>query len=232
MKVYCVYKHTSPNGKVYIGITSVNPIDRWANGNGYRHNLYFTSAIKKYGWENIKHEILCENLHKEEAEQKEIELIMLYKSNQKEFGYNIENGGNHHGKHSEKTKQKISESHIGMKYDDNFSKRMSELKKGNKNRLGKKLSEYSKGKISEKNKGKLLGDKNYFYGKRFRGACNPRAIAISQYDLNGVFIKTLESANLFATELGVRNASHVIQCCKGKRNSAYGFKWKYAKEVV
>ena len=47
---YCVYKHTSPNGMVYIGITRQNPIKRWMNGKGYSYNTYFYNAILKYGW--------------------------------------------------------------------------------------------------------------------------------------------------------------------------------------
>lgn len=39
-KKYCIYKHTSPSNKSYIGITSMNPLDRWKNGNGYSHNSY------------------------------------------------------------------------------------------------------------------------------------------------------------------------------------------------
>ena len=66
---YCVYKHTSPNGKVYIGITSQNPIARWRNGKGYSNNTHFKNAIDKYGWDNFKHEILHSELSKEEAEQ-------------------------------------------------------------------------------------------------------------------------------------------------------------------
>ena len=62
---YSVYKHTSPNGKVYIGITSRKPEQRWSNGYGYVKNKHFTHAINKYGWENIKHEILFSNLTKE-----------------------------------------------------------------------------------------------------------------------------------------------------------------------
>lgn len=58
IKNYCVYKHTSPSNKVYIGITSQEPERRWKNGNGYKKNLYFTKAIKKYGWDNFAHEIL------------------------------------------------------------------------------------------------------------------------------------------------------------------------------
>lgn len=33
--MWSVYKHTSPSGKVYIGITSRDPTKRWANRWGY-----------------------------------------------------------------------------------------------------------------------------------------------------------------------------------------------------
>ena len=36
MREYSVYKHTFPNGKVYIGITKQNPLKRWRNGTGYK----------------------------------------------------------------------------------------------------------------------------------------------------------------------------------------------------
>ena len=32
---YCVYIHTAPNGKMYIGQTSQKPEARWNNGRGY-----------------------------------------------------------------------------------------------------------------------------------------------------------------------------------------------------
>lgn len=53
-KQYYVYKHTVPNGKVYIGITKQNPSKRWLNGLGYKHSTYFFNAIVKYGWLNIE----------------------------------------------------------------------------------------------------------------------------------------------------------------------------------
>lgn len=46
-KDYCVYKHTLPNNKVYIGITKQIPSLRWANGRGYKHSNYFYNAILK-----------------------------------------------------------------------------------------------------------------------------------------------------------------------------------------
>lgn len=105
---FTVYKHVSPSGKVYIGITSQSVNKRWNNGHGYRHNEYFYRAILKYGWDNFKHEILFTGLTKEQAEQKEIELIKLYNSTDNNYGYNIQNGGNYTGKHSESSKLKMS----------------------------------------------------------------------------------------------------------------------------
>ena len=90
---YCVYKHTTPNNKVYIGITSKHPEERWMSGYGYRKNSHFQRAINKYGWKNIKHEVLYSHLTQLEAENKEKELIKLYKSNNRNFGYNNDNGG-------------------------------------------------------------------------------------------------------------------------------------------
>lgn len=111
---YKVYIHKNKlNGKVYIGITSQPVNQRWRNGTNYYGNEYFNNSIKKYGWNNFEHEVLYDGLTKEEAEQIEIELIKHYNSTNRDKGYNIENGGNTTGKHSEETKRKISESQKG-----------------------------------------------------------------------------------------------------------------------
>lgn len=88
---YIVYKHTSPSGKVYIGITKKSPKSRWNNGKGYASQQLFYRAIKKYGWDKFKHEILFENLTHDEACKKEIELIRFYKS--QKLSYNQTDGG-------------------------------------------------------------------------------------------------------------------------------------------
>lgn len=90
---YTVYIHTNIiNQKVYIGITKQTPERRWQNGHGYKET-YFGNAIKKYGWDNFKHEILFTGLSKEDACEIEIMLIEKYNSNNKEKGYNICEGG-------------------------------------------------------------------------------------------------------------------------------------------
>lgn len=90
---YSVYIHTTPSGKKYVGLTSTKPIKRWDNGRGYVQNSHFFNAILKYGWINIQHEIVYENLTEEEAKQKEIELIAFYKTTDRKYGYNVTIGG-------------------------------------------------------------------------------------------------------------------------------------------
>ena len=105
MKKYCIYKHTSPSGKVYIGQTCMKPEDRWRNGRGYRNQLLFYRAIQKYGWENFTHEILFDGITKEEADMWEIFLIHIYK--RKKISYNLDSGGNANKVRSEETKKKL-----------------------------------------------------------------------------------------------------------------------------
>nr|DAL08534.1 MAG TPA_asm: intron associated endonuclease [Caudoviricetes sp.] len=179
-KTYCVYKHTSPSGKVYIGITCQKPEKRWANGKGYRHNEYFWRAIQKYGWKNFKHEILFSDLNEKEAKMKEMELIEQYKSNIPEFGYNFSSGGESHTgiKLSEEAKKKISEANKGRLAGKNnplygvrrcgednpfYGKSHTEdtKEKIRNKRIGTHLTEETKQKISNATK----GENNPRYGK-------------------------------------------------------------------
>ena len=90
---YIVYKHTAPNGKAYIGITHQTPNNRWRiGGKGYSKSPVFYKAIKKYGFEKFKHEILFENLNYNEACLKEIELIKQFNTLVPN-GYNVDEGG-------------------------------------------------------------------------------------------------------------------------------------------
>lgn len=97
-KSWTVYKHIFPNDKVYIGITCLDVNTRWKDGFGYldksKNGKYsqrrMFKAIVKYGWMNIKHEIVAEGLSESEAQTIEMQLIGQYKSNDPQFGYNID----------------------------------------------------------------------------------------------------------------------------------------------
>ena len=92
MAGFKVYMHIFPNNKVYIGITNQTTKRRWRKGYGYKGQVVY-DAILKYGWDNIKHLVLFDNLTQNEAQKKEIQLIKLFNSTSHKNGYNVLNGG-------------------------------------------------------------------------------------------------------------------------------------------
>ena len=150
MKKYYVYIHVCPNGKRYVGVTGRDPESRWQEGNGYQYNKHFYSAILKYGWNNIIHEVF-EVDSKEEMYRKEVELISFYHSNDPEYGYNNSTGGeySHLGcKCSEESRKKMSEANKNKWSDPEYREKMSEVnkKKWSDPEIRKKISEAMKGK--------------------------------------------------------------------------------------
>ena len=232
--MYTVYKHTCPNGKVYIGITSQKLENRWRKGKGYCKNTLFHRAIEKYGWDNLKHETLFENLTKEEAEQKEIELISSHKSNERECGYNVANGGQCVGMFSEETKEKLRKANIGKKQSEETKRKISEALKGEKCYLfGKHLSEETKEKLSKAHLGKKLSEATRErMRERFKreshpmlgrkGADNPVAKAVLCVETNIVY-----PSITMASEQNKVDAASITNVCKGRRKTAGGFHWQY-----
>lgn len=212
--MYCVYMHTFPNGKVYIGITSQEPERRWRiDGSGYKGTSLMSNAIKKYGWENVKHDILFSGLSREQAEAKEVELIALYKSNQREYGYNVKQGGdiNHGFKLSEETRRK-----------------MSEARKGEKNHwYGKHLPEELRQKLSVAHKGKTINKEAIMRGalkRRGKNAYNARKVW--QCTKTGEKIKMFDSMADARNETGA-SLQDIYNCCVGRQKTAHGYKWEY-----
>ena len=92
-----IYMHKNKiNGKVYIGQTiQNNPLLRWRkNGKGYykKGKSHFLNAIKKYGWDNFEHIIICK-CKKEDLNKLEKYYIKKYNSFNPKFGYNETTGG-------------------------------------------------------------------------------------------------------------------------------------------
>ena len=120
---WIIYMYTFPNGKRYIGKTSTSLKDRQGGANwaGYNNCIVLMKAVEKYGIENIKQEILFEDIMTDEYSSRlEQTCILLFKANCRRFkdpqcGYNTTDGGEgtigH--RHTEESKRKMSESKKG-----------------------------------------------------------------------------------------------------------------------
>ena len=226
---HCVYKHTAPNGKVYIGQTQQNPPEkRWLYGKGYHCNAYFTNAINKYGWNNFQHEIIADKLTKEEADEMEIRLIAEYNSADKRYGYNIALGGNGFGTHSEESRKKMSESHAGKKLTEEHKKHIREAsrrqneetrKKKSLSHIGLKHSEETKRKMSEIQKARTQKEINDIYKK-----ASKQVLCVE----TGV---VYDSTRLVERLLGI-DCSQISRVCNGKAKTAGGYHWQFYNEDV
>ena len=157
---YCVYMHINKiNNKVYIGQTCQKPEKRWKNGYGYKEGTHFRSAINKYGWDNFEHIVLVEGLSLEKANEIERLLIALWDTRNPDRGYNICFGGDNH-KLSEETKEKIGATKVGNKYmlgkhhTEKTKQKISESHKGENHYLyGKHHPDETKQKMSQSHRG-------------------------------------------------------------------------------
>ena len=211
MENYKVYIHKFPNGKAYVGITRQEPKIRWGGGNGYVRNEYMHRAIKKYGWENIEHIILFDGLSEEDACEIEKSLIKKYRTNEKEFGYNIESGGQCSNL-AESTKQKLREAHIGKSASEETREKM----RASRNRfISENPEEYKK----------IMENMMLAVEK----AAELKRKPVIQYDLDGKFLAVWNSTREAERVLGIHH-SHIAECCNKlpKHNTAGGYRWEYA----
>lgn len=225
MESYYVYKHTNKkNGKIYIGITKQKPENRWGNnGINYSNKCpYFWNAIEKYGWDNFFHEVVASGLTKEEACELEIRLIAENKTQDRNFGYNILEGG---------TAPSIPEE---------VRQKMSVSMMGNKNGLGHPCSEEKKKKISDAQKGRKFSEehkRNISLAKSGKSHAPPsmeaRKKISDSHEKNPVYCEETDtvysSIHECARQLELQ-ATLVCKCCKGKAKTTGGYHLHYYKE--
>lgn len=211
--------HTTPNGKVYIGITGQDPEERWLNGKGYKKQ-FFNRAIDKYGWDNIKHQILFSGLTKDQACEKEIELISFYDSTNPQKGYNISCGGEHSSP-SNVTREKIRNTLTGKMV-------------GEKNPFyGKHHSSEMKEKFSKDRKGKQTKENHPLWGKKH----SKNSIEKMRKNKRCLSVLCIETGKIFSSihEAARETNSHfasIQRVCSGKQETANGFHWRFANSEI
>ena len=245
---FIVYKHTTPSNKVYIGITSQQKEKRWAYGFGYKENKYFYRAIKKYGWNNIKHEILYEHLTKEQAIHKEIDLIKKYDSMNHEKGYNLTKGGdgNFGVKFTEERKRNISKAKIGHKVSEETKQKIREKISGENHwNYGKHLKEETKKKISKARKGVKFTEEHKKHMCLWEKGHIPwnKNKKLSKETIDKI-IATRKCKTVLCVETNMEyesirkagretniNHAHIAEVCKGIRKTAGHYHWQYVGGV-
>jgi group I intron endonuclease len=187
-----IYKITSPSKRTYIG-QSIDIENRWIkykniNNSKVQQKLY--RSFIKYGIDNHIFEIL-EECPTDELDNTEIKWINHFKTNK--TGLNIlEGGGNSRKgvKHTNETKQKMSDSH-----------------------LGKQDTEQTKNKKSQSAKGKI---KNETHRTNLSKSCSEAfGRPIIQKSLNGEFIKEWNTGKQASVKLNLSYTS-INNCCRRK----------------
>lgn len=151
---YCIYRITNlVNGKTYVGQHMYKVLDDKYMGSG----VLLKRAIKKYGINSFKKEILVFNV----SCKSQIDLLekVFIESERKKVGsrncYNLAKGGGGGGPWTEEHRKYISELFKKRVFSEEHKKKLSEKAKLRPcNRKGVKLSEETKKKIGEANKGK------------------------------------------------------------------------------
>lgn len=232
------------NGKIYIGQTT-RPIkkrfkEHWSGKSDNCRAIY--NAIKKHGWDNFEkdwYECPDEDLNFDE------DLLMRKMITLSPYGYNLREGGGNRGKHSEETKQKMSEVHLGKTHTEESKRKNSESNRGEKHHMyGKTLSDEHKQKISESHLGKTHTNetkrkmsqakiglpKSDEHKKKISeaqtGEKNHASKRIYQYDLDGTFINSFGSSEEAGRHLE-KDGTSIRSCARGKYKTAYSFKWSY-----
>lgn len=248
---YCVYIHTSPSNKKYVGITSTSTTDRWgSDGRGYlgrtkngefRQSAMANAVIKYSNWDEWKHEVVANNLSVIEAKNMEQELIAKYNCTDSNYGYNISPGGEVTN-HSDATRKKISESKIGSHASESARINMSNAQK-------RRWDQDARDDASTR----YSGEGNPMYGVHRYGELNPmfgkkhsreakekmRKANSGKNNANSKAVICIETGTIYDSAgeaeraTGIKSQT-ILACCNHKphRKTAGGLHWEFHDEHV
>lgn len=211
---FIVYKLTNlVNGKVYIGVTKCGLRKRWNEhvyaGNRQTKKTIISMAISKYGKSNFTIELIKKCESEKEMYKTEIELIAYYKSNNNKFGYNNSIGGEKSSK--------------GYKHSQETKRRLSEIQKRKKR---KPHSEDTKNKMRKLALGRDMSKAILASSAIRKGKESKNAVPVSQYSLDGIFIKRFSSYKKAADSVGgIANGIYFIKI--GRLKTYKSFLWKF-----
>ena len=231
---WTVYVHIVPKtlsgydwDKYYVGITSRTTNKRWGkNGNNYKEQFFY-KAIKKYGWDNIQHEIVAEHLTEDEAKSMEISLIAQLNSNNSNYGYNITSGGDLNDDRSMQVDQYDKNGYFIRSYSSIYE--ASIISGVNENTISQacygilnRAGEYQWKFVEDINNIpiRIEAYKEYIHPHK----------KVLQYDIYGNFIRIWDGVSEICKELGVSKGA-LKGCLCGYTKSCYGYQWKWENDI-
>lgn len=226
-----IYKTTNlKNNKTYIGKDLKNNPDYLGSGSVLK------SALKKYGRINFKKEILCFCNSVEELNEKEKYFIKYFKSINK-AEYNIAEGGiggntllhaSEDKKEQFKKKTSIASKgrYKGVSFDEKYGDRAEHIRQKIVDKCkNRKMPEKTKLILINLMKGKSyeerFGIEKGSYLKEIRKKLSKK-LKVMNITTGKVFDSIKEASRFYKVK-----DSNISLVCKGKRNSAGSYEWKY-----
>lgn len=221
-----IYKVTNlVNNKIYIGQTTTS-LNQRKKEHEYRalrgdRNTYFYSALKSYGFDKFKWEILEENINFQDLNLREEYWINYYNSNNFEFGYNMTKGGDNADNLNKWRQQNpelaSAEAYKGWEKMKNILLEHPEIEEKRKENSKKAIQKYTKehlNEIREKSYQTYLNHKD----EQERTLAQARAKKMKK-------VRCIETNIVYPSinEAGRQtnnSPSNIKACCDGKRKSA------------
>ena len=211
--MWCIYKHTSPSNKSYIGVTSQDPLKRWCNGAGYGATTKFGKAIRKYGWDSFIHEIVESDLPTlDEALNREKYWIATYDTFK--HGYNSTPGG----ESSVPVYQLNNAFEIIAKYDSYLD--------------AEKSTGVASNGICEVINGRQIRAGGYYwcrvedYCDGWRPRPDGRSRPVIWIETHVIYPTQTEAAR----DVGINNQESISYCCLRQGITAGGYHWSFVDE--
>jgi len=233
------------NNKIYVGSTSTSFREREVNHfsslrRNCHSNIYLQNSVNKYGINNFKFEVLEECLPEYCVTTEQYWINMLDVTNPK-LGYNklylaYSSLGYKHTKTSLAKMSLTQKAFWSGKTHPLKGKKITEEKKikmlsGLKEYLKlnpKKNSPETREKIRMANLGKKVSAETRLKQSLIKkGKPRNNNKPIIQYDKNMVEIARYNSIQEAVKLNNYKGEGNICNCCKGKLNSSYGYKWKY-----
>lgn len=222
-----IYKTTnSLNGKIYIGKRIYRKKDdNWYLGSG----VYLNRAIKKYGREYFKKEILewCEDeVH---LCKREIYWIKYFNSTNSQIGYNLSLGGDG-GNVGKEAYIKIGNKLRGKKRPKEFGEKVSKALK-NKPKSKEHNEKVRQSLMGRKRPQEVVDKMSKSIKEKYdSGWKSPVQIEVYQYNKKtGDYIQSFKSATEAGRVLNIDRKA-ITNNCSGKSKSSGGFIWSKIKK--